>query len=356
MTPRTNGASLPPALLRTFLSLAALALVVVAKAAEAADASAPLVVDLDYWADPALPDCPEAEEFRDAIRRQSGYDPFQSGARHRLRAELLSNGSGTRGVITWSDDSGQVYGERDLRLEQRDCRELAPMVAFAIVVQLDLFNHQRTPTGPRDAPDTPSSGPPRPDADVDEAPAPGGDRGTAPRWQLALGLGPFVGAGFTSEFAFGGRAFVDARREYLRAEVGVEGSAPRVTPTGGGEGFEENLILGSLATCAGSTSVVGCVVGKAGSYRVRGVGVDVPRSSSGLVVQVGPRLSVGHGLSPSWAGSIRIDLLVALRPWGVQLDHEEVWRSPALGVLVGLDLTALVHDNSSSLPTIPTGR
>jgi hypothetical protein len=146
------------------------------------------------------------------------------------------------------------------------------------------------------------------------------------------------------------------QRGFLAVEAGTEGSLPSITSTANGEGFEEQLILGSLGGCFSPTPLGACLVAKAGTLRVRGVGVDVSRSTYGLVAQAGPRFMLSQRLGGAWSGAIRVELLVALVPWGVVLDHEEVWKTPPLGISVGVDVFALIHDNRAQDRTIPMSR
>jgi hypothetical protein len=138
---------------------------------------------------------------------------------------------------------------------------------------------------------------------------------------------------------------VSAARDIVVAEVGAEGSIPSVTTTQSGQGFQERFILGSLAACVSSERLTGCLVGKGGVLRVRGVGLDVARSSSGFVAQAGPRFMVSQKLASAWSAAFRVELLAALVPWGVTVDYDEVWTTPAVGISMGVDLIALVRDN-----------
>jgi hypothetical protein len=317
---------------------------------------------MQYQADPALRDCPAEDAFKASIREEVGYDPFRAGAPHRLSAAFRSQPPGIRGSVTWRDESTSVRGERELYLDRDDCPEFARMLAFAIVVQLELFSDEQAvadsppkedPSGSAgapsvEAPDTPDDSPyPNtstadwanqentvavPDEPVEE--------------QLALGMGPLVGFGFTSQPAIGGRGFLSVHRDWFQAELGMEASAPSVNTVAGGSGFEERLILGSLAACASSDPFAGCLVGKVGVLQIQGTRLDVARSASGLVAQTGPRFMVTQRLGSGWSAALRLELLAALVPWGITVDHTEVWTTPPLGVSVGVDLIAVVHDNT----------
>jgi hypothetical protein len=349
----------------------ALTVALVTHSAGAADPR--LVVDLSYQADPVLRDCPREDEFKASIRRQVGYDPFQRGARHHVLAGFHADGAGIRGAVTWRDESGQVRGERDLYLDRNDCPAFARMLGFAIVVQLDLFNQDPEGTlGSEGGSTSPvpaagateassSTGSPAEtattsmDSEVD-APLPDAPDAEHGRTTLALGVGPFAGVGYTSRPALGGRAFATIRRNILALELGFEASLPAQNTLTSPEGFQENLMLGSFSGCIWSGRLSGCLVGKAGALRVRGVGVDVSRSSVGPVAQLGPRFMVSQRLGGAWAAALRIDLLAALVPWQVTLDHQEVWSTPAVGVSVGADLFAFVRDNPDPHWTIPSSR
>jgi hypothetical protein len=347
------------------ISSAACALVAVfgVQSLRAAEAEPRLVVDLEYRADPTLRDCPGEAEFRNSIEEQVGYEPFQPGARHRLLASFGWAQPGIRGTLVWQDASGQVRGERELHLEAEDCPAFARMLGFAIVVQLDLFNQEpelAEPSPSASVDEVNTGDPPTAPVGADEASLgedatdPGSTGGAG--WQLAVGAGPIAGIGFTSRPAVGGRVFVSARREEFAAEIGGEASVPSLGTPVDEAGFQERLILGSLAGCVANTHLSGCLVGKTGVLQVRGFGLDVSRSSSGLVAQLGPRFSVSQRLGRSWAAALRIELLAALIPRGVLLDREEVWRTPAAGVSIGVDVSAVVRDYSQPARTIRSDR
>lgn len=353
----------------------ALAITLLAAGVSAESPERRLVVDLRYQPGAGLRDCPDESAFKASIRDQVGYDPFEPGAPHRLVAAFHPEPPGIRGAVTWRDGAGDVRGERILYLERDDCPAFARMLGFAIVVQLELFHQdpEALTSPPPPAPSADSTAgrndatdpaPPRAtasgDSNVDTSPysdefgptrdwverdTGNGERNGAGA-RLALGAGPLVGFGFTSEPALGGRAFLNARRDLFAAELGFEGSLPAVATRHAGAGFEERLMLGSLAGCVAADPIAGCLVGKAGVLRVEGVGLDVSRVSSGFVAQAGPRFVVSHQLARGWSTALRLELLAALKPWGVTVDGREVWTMPAFGVSIGADLIAVVRDNS----------
>jgi hypothetical protein len=77
-----------------------------------------------------------------------------------------------------------------------------------------------------------------------------------------------------------------------------------------------------------------------GEVWVHGFGIDQPAAASGLVAQLGARLTATQPLGPRFSASLRADGLVLLTPWTVDLNHTAVWTMPRLAGLIGFDLAA----------------
>jgi hypothetical protein len=117
---------------------AALALVVVF-CAHPARARGDLLVSLDYQTDPALVGCPSAADFRKAIVRQLGHDPFRESAPRRMLVRLYPTGPRMGGRVEWRDASDQWEGERTFSARSESCAEMARAMALATAIQIDLL-------------------------------------------------------------------------------------------------------------------------------------------------------------------------------------------------------------------------
>ena len=124
--------------LRLRACLAALALVVVLIASPTR-ARGELLVALDYQTDPALQGCPSAVDFRKAIVRQLGHDPFRDSASRKMLVRLYTTGSRMGGRVEWRDANDQWEGERTFSSRNESCAEMARAMALATAIQIDLL-------------------------------------------------------------------------------------------------------------------------------------------------------------------------------------------------------------------------
>lgn len=312
-----------------------------------AHAEPELLVELDYRPDAELEGCPTDAAFRAMIQGELGYDPFRVGAEQKVVARARVAEPGLQGFVEWYDAAGTPRGQRELRAKTRDCAALAREMSFAIAVQIQLLAREPQPPDepPATAPvDEPPAGPVSPPAKVSERPSDtrpaetSRPNETAAHLRFALGAGPAVAFGLAPRTAFEGRAFVGARIAQFAAEVGFEGSLPARYETADGQGFEQRVLAGSAAGCAWFGKVSGCVVTKVGSLVVRGFGVDVPNSDSGVIAQLGPRVALGDDWGKRWFGALRVEALATLVSWEVTLNQQEVWKTPLFSLSVGGDL------------------
>ncbi len=331
--------------------LSVLAIPVLLLAPRTAHAEPRLLVTLDYEADPSLEGCPSAEDFKSLIAKQLSYDPFRAESDHRVIARAEPSEAGLRGFVRWYDAAGVARGERELRTNDRDCAAFATAMGFAIAVQVQLMNteqalakgdgaEKRTGTeSPAPAAAPVAEPPPRRSTEPASPRSPDPDEPTGAEY--LLGVGPSVGWGLTPRASAQGRIFGATRTGLLGLELGAEGSFPSRHETASGEGFEQRVILGSLAGCISIGVLFGCAVQKLGVLKVQGFGVDVPRAPAGLVAQSGVRLGAGHRLGAHWFGALRVEALFTLTRWEILLDREEVWKTPPVSLTLGGDLAAL---------------
>jgi hypothetical protein len=86
--------------------------------------------------------------------------------------------------------------------------------------------------------------------------------------------------------------------------------------------------------------VAACVTTVVGVLRARGSGVDVPLTPSGLFSQVGGRLAATADFGGRYFAGLRLDGLVILSEWKVALNRTDVWTTPRVGAMIGVDVGA----------------
>lgn len=320
----------------------------VALAAPCALAEPRLFVEMTYETDAALDACPSEARFGEMISEQLHYDPFRSPGQYKVVARARATGQGMLGVVEWYDAAGERRGERELHYEGNDCSALARALSFAITVQIQLLaKEHETAAKATESPPAPAvvpapTAPSRPEEEDarrkrNEQP----DR-AQPRWQIMVGAGPAAGFGLAPRFVVTGRVFAAVRYEAFVLELGAEASLPSRHTTEPGKGFEQRLVVGSLAGCALFGTVSGCLVSNVGRLDVTGFGVDIPRSPSGTIAQVGPRIALTNLMSSQWLGALYVEALATLFAWEVTLNQREVWKTPPVTLSVGADLAFLV--------------
>jgi hypothetical protein len=102
-------------------------------------ARADVLVSLDYQTDPALAACPGPAEFRAAVGRQLGHDPFHEDAPRRMVVRLTASGARIEGRIEWRDASDQLEGERTFSARNETCVRMARAMALATAIQIQLL-------------------------------------------------------------------------------------------------------------------------------------------------------------------------------------------------------------------------
>jgi hypothetical protein len=313
-----------------------------------------LFVDLRYEADANLTGCPGDSDFRALITGQLGYAPFRSDAEQTVVARALGGVRGVEGFVEWRDAAGNVHGLRKLDSDGGDCAALARAMSFAIAVQIQLLAEEEAAAStaakkPVEAPESAPSAQPAPSPKRIRHEVGTGDTGRAngrgARTELMIGGGMALGFWIAPRTAVEGRVFAGALRGPFALELAAEASLRDRYVTSPARGFEQQVILGSVAACGVLRPLLGCVVNKWGRLAVRGFGVDVPRSSSGLIAQVGPRVMLSEHLGSRFAGALRVEALATLAPWRVTLNEREVWKTPLVSVSLGADFAALFRDN-----------
>ena len=119
--------------------LAAAAAAAVSLVAAAAHAAPQTLVALEYEVAADASGCPDAEEFRAAVARQLGYDPFRPTADKRVGVQIARRDTGFDGRIRWTDTSGRSVGDRHFTSRRSDCREIGASLVFSVAVQIQLL-------------------------------------------------------------------------------------------------------------------------------------------------------------------------------------------------------------------------
>ncbi len=119
--------------------------------ASPARANGELLVSLDYQTDPALTGCPSAAEFRKAVVRQLGHDPFRENAPRRMVVRLSPTGARMAGRVEWRDANDQWEGERTFSSRNGSCADMARAMVLATAIQIDLLA-MAEPAGPEKPP------------------------------------------------------------------------------------------------------------------------------------------------------------------------------------------------------------
>jgi hypothetical protein len=132
--PAYSGVAVPRSVLAP-LALACLCVIASAPGRARAD----VLVALDYQTDPALAACPGPAEFRAAVARQLGHDPFRDDASRRMVVRLNASGARIEGRIEWRDASDQLEGERTFSSRNETCPRMARAMALATAIQIQLL-------------------------------------------------------------------------------------------------------------------------------------------------------------------------------------------------------------------------
>jgi hypothetical protein len=306
-----------------------------------------LVVALRYEIDPTVPGCPTETEFRAAVIRQVGYDPFRSQAPRHVLAQVQPSERGIDGQITWTDALGSKEGERRFVSPHRDCGELMKGVTFAVAVQIQLLN---TSAGADDAePERPTPPPaPTPAPPVDAGPPPIVDvppplrkEPPPPTRSIEVGFGPLAQLGWAPSPSAGGRVFAAMRWRALSVEVGAQATLPVKMRQADGTGFSASSLGATLAPCFHVGRLGLCAVGMISRMHVEGFGVDDTRSPSSALARAGLRLALDQPMSGPFALRAYAEGLAALTPRTVFLNDTPVWAVPSLGGAFGIDFRML---------------
>jgi hypothetical protein len=307
-------------------------------------------VQLQYDAT-ALTSCPSKAEFRGKVAELLGYDPFVAEASRTVSIRISETPKGLLGLLQWRASDGALQGER--HFDDPDCRKLAQNIAFAVTVQIQLLNSPRQPPA-APAPEEeatparaqhqptpePRSSQPRSEKHSTQIEPTRPDPPASKQFELGAGTGPFVVFGWSPKATLGGSFFLVGRNDMLSTQLGIETSLSTRVERGDGSGFVTSILAGSASLCLRFHAAEACPVFRVGRVRVRGFGVDEPRSPSGLFSQAGLRLSLARQVWGSLEARGHGEAVGTLSAWRVQLNENDAFSSPPFSFLLGLDLVA----------------
>jgi hypothetical protein len=306
-----------------------------ATSARVARASPQTLVSLEYEIAPDASGCPDADDFRASVTRQLHYDPFRPTADRRVAVQIARKEGGFEGRIRWTDADGNWVGDRKLTSRRPECREIAASLAFAVAVQAQLLATLAPPEPEPEPPPPPPAPKVIPPVVVPPPPPP-----PPPVRPLtfAVGLGPSLGIGVAPRPSGLARLFVSGRLYRLSLEIAVDAASPTTQNGDEGASFTLDRFAGSGAACGHARAFAACVTGTVGLLRARGSGVDAPKSPSGLFSQVGARMAGTLDMGDRFFATARLDGLVMLSTWEVDINKVAAWTTPRVGVLIGVDV------------------
>jgi len=216
--------------------------VLTALLASPAHAAGEVLVSLDYGAAPGLVACPGAADFRKAVARQLGYDPFRDDAPRRIVVRLDATGTRMGGRVEWRDANDQWEGERTFSSRHETCAEMARAMALATAIQIQLlaFKDEGALTAAKPLPEPEPPPPPRPAPPeaagaaaipvIERAP-PVAPPAREPRIAVEMGAGLIRDAGQSPTFPVLRFALSLGRPSAIGVRLQVSGLGPEVQVT-----------------------------------------------------------------------------------------------------------------------------
>ncbi|HEY2731055.1 MAG TPA: hypothetical protein VGK52_14020 [Polyangia bacterium] len=310
-----------------------LSLTVFAAAGTARSATS-LSVSLSYDVDPSLRDCPGEDEFRRHVVEQLGTDPFRDGASHHVDARVHPSERGLEGALVWTNPTGASEGDRRLSSASRDCAEFVRGMTFALAVQIQFLNQLLG---------TPLEPPPAVVSPAREIAPPTVTTTPAPRRppSFSVSVGPVGSFGEAPTASAGAELSGAARLRAFSLDLGARATLPVTFRQADGTGFRTSTLAGTLAVCGHLRRFALCPLMALGRLQVSGLGVDDAHAPASTTARVGLRAAFAQPLSTRLAAVLHADGAYTLTPRTVTLNQLPVWRTPTLGLAVGIDLAVL---------------
>jgi hypothetical protein len=135
-----------------------------------------------------------------------------------------------------------------------------------------------------------------------------------------------------------GRIFASGQLSRISVELSLDAALPATQREADGSGFSLDRFAAGAAICGHARVLAACLTTTVGLLRARGLGVDAPASSPGLLSQLGARFGATEDLGRRYFVAARVDALVTLSSWTVRLNETAVWTTPRVGLVGGFDL------------------
>lgn len=297
-------------------------------------------------------DCPSEDAFREMVSARLGRAPWATGEDRGPRPGEAAGGStrvakvqvqGTNARLTGLmrlEERGQLVGERRFT-PVGPCRELIETIAFALVVAVDPLRTAAAQPAPSASPAPPPEPAPSPAPEL-AAPSAPGARGPRPELEFVPSLGIVGSVAAMPEVSFG--LTVDVALRFPRFSLALEGRAdlPRTAPLVMGGSVETALFVGGLIPCVRFGAGLGCLAARVGALRIKGEGLEEPRTATELYSSVGLRGGYELELSEGFALRLTAELnfvltRITITDQGVAVPFR-YWSTPLLNGDLGLAL------------------
>jgi len=285
-------------------------------------------------------DCPSEEAFREMVSSRLGAAPWTTGAGRIAKVQVQGTSARLTGLMRLEERGGQVVGERRFT-PVGPCRELVETIAFALVVAVDPLRTAAAQPPPS-APSAPAPSPepsPAPDLGATNAAR---ARPPRPEIEFVPSLGIVGSVAAMPEVSFG--LTVDLALRFPRFSLALEGRAdlPRTAPLVMGGTVETALFVGGLIPCVRFGAGLGCVAARVGALRIKGEGLEDPRTATELYSSVGVRGGYELELSEDFALRLTAELnfvltRISITDQGVAVPFR-YWSTPLLNGDLGLAL------------------
>ena len=305
------------------------------------------------YAVPEGADCPSDDEFREMVSARLGSAPWASGEGSDARGERAKKADdapvrvakvqvlGTSARLTGLmrlEERGQLIGERRFT-PVGPCRELIETIAFALVVAVDPLRTAAAQPPPSPAPAPEPAPSPAPELGAESAAV---ARPPRPEIEFVPSLGIVGSVAAMPEVSFG--LTVDLALRFPRFSLALEGRAdlPRTAPLAMGGSVETALFVGGLIPCVRFGAGQGCVAARVGALRIKGEGLEEPRTATELYSSVGLRGGYELELSEGFALRLTAELnfvltRITITDQGVAVPFR-YWSTPLLNGDLGLAL------------------
>jgi hypothetical protein len=301
--------------------------------ANAADEHDGLILDFDI--DPTHTACNDEGLFRRAVAERVGYDPFRESADHKIEIHTTETQRGLIGSISWRDFAGRIEGERNFDSPGADCTALLNNMAFAVALQIQLFDSMRVAEPLKAEPEVKPQVVQRL-ATRKPAARESNTSVVRRRPYVTFGFGTEIGAGLLPHPNWMGALQASLNQGNLALKLGSEISLPQTWQQAAGSGFRSHLYIFSVAPCYLHGPVSICAIGRVGALSIQGLGVDEPRHSSGTAGWLGLRVGADLPIATHWRFSWQADAARNVSGYAVTLNEAPVWAVPMFAVTTGV--------------------